>query len=642
MLSVDRLRCMIDTLQHRGPDESGIYIDPLVGLAHARLSIIDLSGGTQPIHNEDETLWITYNGEVFNYVELRQELLERGHRFATHSDTEVIVHLYEELGQRCVERLNGQFAFAIWDTRSKTLFMARDRLGIRPLYYTSCNGALLFASEVKAIFAHPEVPRRIDPSALDQVFTFWTTLPGGALFSGIHELPAGHWMTVDAEGTTIRRYWDAPFCAPQDYLDDSPGQLCERATGLLRDAVRIRLRADVPVGSYISGGLDSSGVTSLVVQHKGSDVTTFGIRFAEEAFDEGEHQRRVAGFLGTHHHELEADNATIAEHIPDVLRHTENVLLRTAPVPLFLLSRLVHETGLKVVLTGEGADEVFGGYNIFREAKVRQFWARQPESTLRPMLLERLYPYVFKDRRLIPSLRAFFKRGIDEPEHPLFSHLIRWGSTTRLKTFFSKSLASAVDDSAGYQAVMERLPPDFARWDYLSKAQYLEMMVFLGDYLLSSQGDRVAMAHSVEIRLPFLDYRVVEFMARVPPQWRIRGMNEKALLKRVFEPLLPPEITQREKQPYRAPIKQSLLDAGNAEFTLDVLSPSALRKTGYFDDRKVARLIKKLQNSPQPGEFDNMALIGTLSTQLLHEQFVESTPETEPTGPEPDILIDRR
>jgi len=642
MITPDNLGRMIGTLRHRGPDESGIYLDPAVGLASARLSIIDLPGGTQPIHNEDESLWIVYNGEVFNYLELREDLLKRGHSFYTNTDTEVLLHLYEDIGPDCLERVNGQFAFAIWDARKEKLFLARDRLGIRPLYYTVFNGAMMFASEVKAIFANEEVSRRIDPAALDQVFTFWSPLPGGSMFSGVSEIPPGHYMTTDVNGTEIRRYWDIPFREPGGQEDVEAGALCEQVTDLLEDAVRIRLRADVPVGSYISGGLDSSGVTALVVREKGTDVTTFGIRFAEDAFDEGEHQERVAGFLGTKHHEAKIGNAAISEHLPEVIRHTETVMLRTAPVPLFELSRLVHETGLKVVLTGEGADEVFGGYNIFREAKVRRFWSRRPDSESRPLLLERLYPYVFKDLRLRQTLRGFFGRGLDEPDHPLFSHLIRWEGTSRLKTFFSDEVKSVAGSHGGYDTVLGRLPDAFDGWDYLSKAQYIEMMTFLGSYLLSSQGDRVAMGHSVEIRLPYLDYRLLDLMAGVPAKLKIRGLNEKYVLKRAFEGVLPPEITGREKQPYRAPIKQSLLGAGCLERTLDTLSAARLRKAGYFDEQKVARLLKKLQNADEPGEFDSMALVGILTTQLLHEQFVEDMPARGQEAREPDLLIDRR
>ncbi|MBM4144165.1 MAG: asparagine synthase (glutamine-hydrolyzing) [Lentisphaerae bacterium] len=642
LIAPARLARMIAALRHRGPDQCGMYLDDAAGLAHARLSIIDLRGGAQPIHNEDETLWITYNGEIFNYVELRAELVERGHRFYTTSDTEVLVHLFEDLGPRCLERLNGEFAFALWDARRRSLFLARDRPGIRPLYYCATGGALLFASEAKAIFTQAEARREIDPAALHQVFTFWTTLPGASMFAGVRELPPGHAMTVDASGARVARYWDVPFVPPEEQTAAAPGALREEALRLLQDAVRIRLRADVPVGSYVSGGLDSSGVTALVVRNKGRDVTTFGIRFAETAFDEGDHQRRAAAFLGTRHTEMPATNAAIAAALPDVVWHAEKALLRTAPVPLYLLSRRVREAGLKVVLTGEGADEVFGGYNIFREAKVRRFWARRPGSRARPRLLEKLYPYVFRDPRARATLGAFFGRGLDRPDDPLFSHIVRWENTARLKTFFSDAVRGAADTAADYAAVRASLPAGFDRWDYLAKAQYLEMMVFLGSYLLSSQGDRVAMAHAVEIRLPYLDCRLVELMSRVPPQWKIRGLNEKYLLKKVFEGILPPEIARREKQPYRAPIKAALLTPPAAERTLDALSGAALRRAGIFDERKVARLLAKLQNASEPGEFDNMALVGILTTQLLYERFVEGWRAPDGAQVKPDLMIDRR
>jgi len=413
-ISLETIKSMIGVLNHRGPDEAGAYVDDYVGLGHARLSIIDLSSGVQPIHNEDRNLWIVYNGEVFNYVELKQELLQKGHRFYTTSDTEVVLHLYEEEGPDCLSRLNGQFGLAIWDARKKELFLARDRLGIRPLYYTIANGKLVFGSEIKAIFMKKDVPREIDPIAMDQIFTFWTTLTPRTVFKDIYEIPPGHFLKICNGHVTIREYWDIPLYSRDEQLDLMPQEICERIQELLQDAVRIRLRADVPVGCYLSGGLDSSGTSALVVKNFDSDVRTFGIRFEHDGFDEGSHQDRMASFLGTSHTELRATNERIGRSLVDCLWHCEKPLLRTAPIPLFLLSDVVNNSGYKVVLTGEGADEVFGGYNIFREAKARRFWARNPDSHSRAGLIGELYPYIFKNPRLKKSLQSFFKRGLDK------------------------------------------------------------------------------------------------------------------------------------------------------------------------------------------------------------------------------------
>jgi asparagine synthase (glutamine-hydrolysing) len=641
-ISLNAIKSMTGVLRHRGPDEAGVYIDDYVGLGHARLSIIDLASGVQPIHNEDQSLWIVYNGEVFNYVELKQDLLRKGHRFYTTSDTEVVLHLYEEEGPDCLSKLNGQFALAIWDARKKDLFLARDRLGIRPLYYTIADGMLVFGSEVKAIFMNENVSREIDPVAMDQIFTFWTTLTPKTVFKDIYELPPGHYLRTSKGHVSITKYWDIPLYSRNEQFDLNPQEICEKVQELLQDAVRIRLRADVPVGCYLSGGLDSSAASALVVRNFDNDVRTFGIRFEQDGFDEGNHQGRMVSFLGTNHTDIEATNEKIGLSLFDCLWHCEKPLLRTAPIPLFLLSDVVHNSGYKVVLTGEGADEVFGGYNIFREAKVRRFWARYPDSHSRAELIGELYPYIFDNPRLKRSLQSFFKRGLDRTDDPIFSHLIRWGNTSRLKKLFSAELAGEIGSYSGYEQVREGLPEAFGKADNLSKAQYLEMSIFLSNYLLSSQGDRVAMAHSLEIRLPFLDPRIIDFMARVPPKWKILGLNEKHILKRSFHEIVPPEITGRSKHPYRAPIKQSLLNEQTAQHTREVLSERPLEKAGLFDAKKVARLLQKLQKTDNPSEIDNMALVGVVSSQLVHQQFIEEFPNGAACSASPTLVVDHR
>ncbi len=636
------LERMTSALRHRGPDETGLYLDDRVGLGHARLSIIDLASGTQPIHNEDRTLWIVYNGEVYNFPELRRDLEARGHRFYTRTDTEVILHLYEERGAACTEALNGQFAFAVWDAPRGRLFLARDRVGIRPLYYMIHEGRFLFASEIKALFTVKGTPREIDPVAMDQVFTFWTTLPGRSAFRDVHELPPGYHLEVTRDGLSTHRYWTPPFRPPGEQLDLPWEEVRDRVRELLIDAVRIRLRADVPVGTYLSGGLDSSGVTALVLDRFDHDARTFGIRFEAEGYDEGEHQNHVAAFLEAHHEEILADNEGIGRSLGPVLWHCEKPLLRTAPAPLFLLSGLVRRKGLKVVLTGEGADEVFGGYNIFREAKVRRYWAKEPGSKRRAELIGRLYPYIFKDPRLKRLTQSFFARGLDRVDDPLFSHLIRWENTSRLKGFFSEDLRAA---TAGYDPIEEvrkGLPAGFTRWDDLARAQYLEMWIFLGNYLLSSQGDRVAMAHSVEIRLPYLDPRILEFMGSVPAKWKIRGLNEKFILKKTFEGILPAEITRREKHPYRAPIRESLMKGETGEALRELLSEGALRRSGLFEPSRVQRLVDKMAGEAVPSELNDMALVGIFTSQLLFHHFVEAFPSGPVRTLRPDLLVDRR
>jgi asparagine synthase (glutamine-hydrolysing) len=641
-ISLNTIKSMISVLCHRGPDETGIYLDDQVGLGHARLSIIDLSSGVQPIHNEDKTLWIVYNGEVFNYPELRQTLLQKGHRFYTTSDTEVVLHLYEEEGPDCLAQLNGQFAMAIWDAKKKELFLARDRVGIRPLYYTIVNNTMIFGSEIKSIFMNENVARQIDPVGMDQIFTFWTTLTPGTVFKDIYELPPGHYLKTSNGKVNFKKYWDIPLYPRSEQTDLAPQEICRQIRELLQDAVRIRLRADVPVGCYLSGGLDSSGTTALVVRNFNSDVRTFGIRFDEGDFDEGEHQSLMVSHLKVDHTDFQATNEEIGASLPDCLWHCEKPLLRTAPVPLFLLSDVVRKSGYKVVLTGEGADEVFGGYNIFREAKVRRFLAKYPDSKSRAELIGHLYPYIFNNPRLKRTLQSFFARGLDRTDDPIFSHFIRWENTGRIKTFFAQELTEAAGDYDGYEQVRQSLPRAYERADDFSKAQYLEMAVFMSNYLLSSQGDRVAMAHSVEIRLPFLDPRVMDFMGRVPSKWKILGLNEKHILKKSFEGILPEGITGRPKNPYRAPIKRSLLNEKTAEYMQEALSEESLKKAGLFDAGKVTRLLRKARAVDSPSEIDSMALVGVLSSQLVHRQFIQDFPGRASHSVSPDLVVDRR
>ena len=643
-ISSDLIEEMIRSIDHRGPDESGIYCDDWIGLGHARLSIIDLSSGTQPIHNEDKTLWIIYNGEVFNYPELKDDLLEKGHRFYTTTDTEVIVHLYEEYGTSCLDHLNGQFAIAIWNSKERELFLARDRVGIRPVYYTDLNDSIVFASEIKAIFMDKRIPRDIDPMAMDQIFTFWTTLPGRTIFKGIKELPPGHFLKVSNGEIRIKRYWDIPFLPPEEQLKYSFDDVCQKIRELLEDAIRIRLRADVPVGCYLSGGLDSSGTAAEVIRNFNSNAKTFGIRFEEGAFDEGVHQELMVSLLNANHKVLLATNEMIGDSFPGTLWHCETPMLRMGPVPLFLLSQLVNKNDIKVVITGEGADEVFGGYNIFRETKVRKFWSEQPESQLRPLLLRRLYPYIFNNPRSKKMLLNFFSQGLDKTEDPFFSHLIRWNNTGKIKNFFSDDLRKTINPTQNLEELKQLLPGSYDSWDYLCKAQYLEMILFLSNYLLSSQGDRVAMAHSLEIRLPFLDYRIIEYMAQVPSRMKIMGLNEKYVLKRVFNDILPKEILHRPKHPYRAPIKRSLLNKNTERLIQDELSDRALASANLFDVKKVKMLLKKIQSS-DPGEVDSMALVGILSSQVIFNQFIKNFHEYVEKGnrrPKITKMIDRR
>lgn len=641
-ISLNTLSQMTTVLRHRGHDESGIYIDDHIGLGHARLSIIDLNSGTQPIHNEDKTLWIVFNGEIFNYQELRKTLKDDGHQFYTTTDTEVVLHLYERHGVNCLQLLNGQFAFAIWNSTKKQLFLARDRMGICPLHYTRQNGCLYFASEIKSLFMEKAVKREVNPIALDQIFTFWAPLPGITFFKHIHELEPGQFLQIDQDNMKLQKYWHFPIHPRAELIDHDPEELTEELTQLLSDAVRIRLIADVTVGSYLSGGLDSSGITAMIAKQFNHDVQSFGIRFEESDFDESVYQKQLSSFLNVNHKELSIANSDIATHFSEMLWHSEKPVLRTAPVPLFLLSKYVSQNGLKVILTGEGADEIFGGYNIFKEALIRKFWARNPQDPKRADLITRIYPNIFKNPLLKNSLIKFFSQGLNKADDPLFSHLIRWNNTKRIKTFFSDDMKNEIGDYDGIEEIRRLMPDHFDASSSLAKAQYLESIIFLSNYLLSSQGDRVAMANGVETRPPFLDHRVIEFMARVPSVWKMLGLNEKYILKKVFKDILPKNIIERPKNPYRAPIQQSLLNKNNSEFIKTMLGEMEIQKTGYFNAAKVNSLVNKLYTQKHVNEVDGMALAGILSTQIIDSQYLNDFSLTPGAPLEPDVVIDNR
>ncbi|HEU6449347.1 MAG TPA: asparagine synthase (glutamine-hydrolyzing) [Verrucomicrobiae bacterium] len=622
----EQIRRMLAMIRHRGPDEFGIFLGDKIGLGSARLSIIDLSSGQQPISNEDGTLWIVFNGEIFNHVELRPELEARGHRFTTQSDTEVLLHLYEEFGSKCLERLNGQFAFAIWDENEKTLFLARDRLGIRPLFFTFQRDNLIFASEIKALLTDPRVRREIDTTALDQTFTFWAPLSPRTAFRGIFELPPAHFLLAHHGEIEIENYWQLDFpdatatAAKKIHIEN----VLEEFSTLLVDATKIRLRADVPVGAYLSGGLDSSLIAFMVQNFTGADLDTFSIAFDDAQFDESFYQQQMARQLGTKHQIVHATHADIGSIFPEVVWHTEVPLMRTAPAPMFLLSKLVRDCGYKVVLTGEGADEFLAGYDIFKEAKIRRFWARQPESQWRPLLFQRLYADVKNfSANNAAMLAAFFREDLLDVDAPDFSHAIRWRNNRRTRRFFSDAVLQNANPNFK-KSVAARLPMQFRDWEPLARAQFLEIKIFLSQYLLSSQGDRMAMAHSVEGRFPFLDFRVVEFCNQLPSKFKLRGLTEKFLLKQLGKKWLPPEIWQRRKRPYRAPIQRSFFNGNPPDYVRELLSPERLKEPGLFNPTAVEQLVAKIENEREIGETDEMALAGILSTQLLHELFIRN------------------
>lgn len=608
---------MLNAIRHRGPDDCGVFVDDRVGLGSARLSIIDVEGGHQPISNEDGTIWIVFNGEIYNYLELRSELMAKGHTFRTNSDTEVIVHLYEE-DVDWLLRLNGQYAIALWDQRQRKLILARDRLGVRPIYYTSNGSFLLFGSEAKALFAYPGFEAEIDPVSLAQVFTFWTTLSPRSGFRNVSSIPPGHYAVIQNGIMSIRAYWQLDMATKGD-APKSLDEAADHLRWLLNDAIRLRLRSDVPVGTYLSGGLDSSAITVLASKHTETHLKTFSIAFDDDSFDESRYQTYINEYLNVDNDAVHCTFQDIGEAFPEVVRHCEMPLLRTAPVPMFLLSKLVHDHGFKVVLTGEGADELLGGYDTFKEMKIRRFWARRPESRMRPLLLHRLYPYLKTVKEGGEAyLKLFFGQNLVATDQPFYSHQLRWQNTARCWRFFSSALREEIKDYNPLEELASILPAEFHKWDAFAQAQYLEITIFLSEYLLSSQGDRVGMAHSVEGRYPFLDPRVVDYAIRLPPHYKMCGLREKAVLKRAMTGLLPPETINRYKQPYRAPIRSVFWGNARLEYVNEYLSSGKLKETGCFDPAAVKTLITKCQSGARVSETEEMALAGILSTQLLY------------------------
>lgn len=623
--SPDLLRRMLTRIKHRGPDESGIYYNEKVAMGNVRLSIIDIATGQQPLTNADGSLWIVFNGEIFNYIELRQELEVKGYSFKTHSDTEVLVLLYQEYGPKCLEKLIGQFVFAIWDKNKDELFIARDRVGIRPLFYAERDGSLLFGSEIKTLIEYPGLQPEIDPESLSQVFTFWTTITPNTVFKRVYELPPAHYMLVNARGKSVQAYWSLKFPHPDEFFKGSVDDAAEELRSIFRDAVRIRLRADVPVAAYLSGGLDSSVTTAFIKEVEPSVLQTFSIGFADKDFDETTFQQEVSKYFDTRHKAFTCSNGDIGFHFPQVVWHTEIPIIRTAPVPMFSLSKLVRENNIKVVITGEGADEILGGYDIFKEAIIREFWNRQPNSKLRPLLIKKLYPYIPQLQNANPAtMKFFYGYRMNETNSPYYSHLLRWNNASHIKKYFSKDAGSRLNGYDPYTALTGFVPHDLADLPMLSRAQWLETTIFMSGYLLSSQGDRMGMANSIEGRYPFLDHRVIEFCNSLPPDFKLRGLNEKFLMKHMMKGRLPESVLKRSKQAYRAPIHKSFLGPESPEYVADILQPANIAKTGIFNPDIVDQLVSKLKNSDTATEIESMSLAAIISSELINQMFISN------------------
>jgi asparagine synthase (glutamine-hydrolysing) len=630
----DRLLRMARALRHRGPDGFGLARDDGAGFVSSRLAIFDLPGGWQPIEASPGGNLIVYNGEVYNHPELRAELSRDGAAFSTTADTEVVLRLLERDGLPALERLNGQFAFAWWLPLERRLVLVRDRFGVRPLHWAQLDdGTIVFASEARGLFASGLVDPAPDLQGIDEVFTLWGSRSPRTVFRGVQQLPPGG-ILVWEDGRIVeqRSWWSpAPWDAPHEARD---------LDSLLRDSVRLRLRADVPVGAYLSGGLDSSLISALAQETTGGELRTFSVAFADELYDERAYQEEVAAALGTSHHVVEAGSREIANAFPDVVRHAETPMVRTAPVPLYLLARAVREQGITVVATGEGADELFWGYDLFKEVALRRLHATDP--TRAEELLNRLYPYLGAGAgRRGPAWQQFILQT-GAGDDPLASHLTRVEATARVKAFYSDDVAADLAGADPLERLRSDLPAGFGELGALERASWLEVATLLEPYLLATQGDRMAMAHGVEGRYPFLDHRVFAASVGLPPEQKLDGLDDKVALRRLADEVLPPSIARRPKQPYRAPEVEPFFAEGAPEWIEDLLTPDALERVGMWDPARVSGLLRRCRAGKATGIREGMAFVGILSTQLWHEAFCGAQRESYATEDvEPRVRMDR-
>jgi asparagine synthase (glutamine-hydrolysing) len=616
----DEVRAMCAAMVHRGPDAAGFFFDTEVALGMRRLSIIDLATGVQPIRNEDGTIWIVFNGEIYNFHELRCELEQRGHTFVTTSDTETIVHLYEEYGRRCVERLRGMFAFAIWDGRRRELFAARDRLGIKPFYYAETAGRLAFASELRALLEVPTIDRSINWRALNRLVTFLTTPQSEAIVSGVKKLPPGHLLIAAAgRGVRVEPYWDVVF-AP-DY-GKSERWFVERLRELLAESVQLHLVSDVPVGAFLSGGIDSSAVVATMTRLRSDPVKTFSIGFREAEYSEAPYARRVASHTGTQHHELILGPGDVPG-LDEMVRYLDEPFGDASAIPTYAVSRLAARH-VKVVLSGDGGDELFGGYTRYLvEARERRRRLPWPARRLLAVA-SRIIPDGMRGRNFTRHFAlAGFDRYLDA------GTMFRADDRRRL---FRSDVLSAIGDDDPLDE--ERRYLSRVEGDWLSAAQYLDVKSYLPLDILTKV-DRMSMAVSLEARVPLLDHRVVEFAATIPPELQVKNGVPKYILKRAMDGILPPDIIERPKHGFEVPLERWF--RGDLSATLrEVLLSDRTRRRGIFDVDHIARMIEWQRR----GRSLYLHLWTLLTFELWCRQTLDRGAPA-PTTPDADVLDGR-
>ena len=612
-LTVRSPESALHRLHHRGPDERGIWTGDGVSLGSCRLAVIDPAGGRQPIWNEDETLGIVYNGELYNFLDLRAELKGLGHAFRTRTDTEVVLHAYEEWGVASLDRMNGMFAYAIWDIRTRRAFLARDRLGEKPLYYFRDGRRLVFASEVKAILADPTVPREIDMRGLGNFLAFGHAMAPQTMLRGIRKLRPAHYLLVGGGRVDEVRYWNVgrepaePVRSDDDYA--------EEVRTLLDDSVRRRLLADVPVGAFLSGGIDSSAVVALMRQHSSLPVKTFSLGFGQgPAYDELPDARRVATALGTEHHELRIHEVDTAELLPDLAYQYDEPFSDPAALPVYLLSRFARQH-VTVVLTGEGGDELFGGYRRYAVDRLSHPYRRLPDivtGRLAPALAEHL-PGLRRTKR---ALRAM---AVRDPGRRYALWLDVFGPDLRREILVPDAFAASADhDPAEPYARHYAALNGSSAADHLNRLMYTDLMTWLPDTYLEKV-DKASMAWSLEARLPMLDHRLVELAFRIPGPRKVRGLSTKRILRRAVAPLVPAEVLRKRKHGFAVPTAM-WLRGGLGDFARDVLLDRRALGRGYFEPRVVERLLREHRDGRHVRDQEIWAL---LNLELWHRAYLD-------------------
>ncbi|HLA11562.1 MAG TPA: asparagine synthase (glutamine-hydrolyzing) [Pyrinomonadaceae bacterium] len=599
---------MCRIITHRGPDDQGVMVKTGVALGMRRLSIIDLARGHQPMSGEDGSVTIVFNGEIYNFQELKPNLEVRGHRFQTHSDTEAIVHAYEEFGPECLKDLRGMFAFAIWDENSRTLFIARDRAGKKPLYYTTTpNGTFVFGSELKALLEHPDVERQIDAEALDAYFTLGYVPDPLSIFQNIQKLPPGHYLNFKGGQVTVKQYWDFDFQSgesrsEEDYLDE--------LGVLLDESVRLRLISDVPLGAFLSGGIDSSTVVGLMARHMGQPVKTFSIGFHEDSYNELKYARLTAEKFGTDHHEFFV-TPDICEVVDELVWHFDEPFADSSAIPTYMVSKLARDH-VTVVLSGDGGDELFAGYTRYAVERKRGGFERLPkplrEGLMRP-LSQRL-PHATWGRNYLHNVSLDpVSRYLDSVS--VFTSLNRRSLYT---SDFSQKLGRGGYAGSLFYGLAGKVKSN----EPLDRLLYLDSKTYLpGDIL--TKVDRMSMAVSLEARAPLLDHKLIEFVTRIPSSLKLAGLETKHLLKRAVKDLVPPEILNRPKQGFGVPIQEWINQQLRSRIR-DTLSDARTRQRGYVDSRYVEVLLDEHERGRRD---HSMRLWSLVMLELWHRQFFD-------------------